>query len=115
VLESAFPGHRAIGEPEIRSAFADLCPPVRGRSGPRTHRPDLLLLPETFPAVPPTAVEVELTVKAPDRLAQICMAWARCRGLGGVVYMASDAVRRPLERAIDRADAHERIVILPIR
>jgi hypothetical protein len=29
--------------------------------------------------------------------------------------VVADAVRRPLERAIDRADAHERIVILPIR
>lgn len=113
-LESAFPGHRAVGEPEIRSAFADLCPPLRARRGPRTHRPDLLLVPGSFPAVPPTAVEVELTVKAPERLAEICLAWARSRDVGGVIYVASDAVRKPLERALDRAEARGRIVILPI-
>jgi hypothetical protein len=114
-LESAFTGHRAVGEPEIRSAFADLCPSVRARSGPRTHRPDLLLLPGTFPAAPPTAVEVELTVKAPERLARICLAWSRSRDVGGVVYIVADGVRKPLERAVDRAGAGERIVILPIR
>ncbi|HUE26858.1 MAG TPA: hypothetical protein VMP89_08800, partial [Solirubrobacteraceae bacterium] len=113
-LESAFPGHRAVGEPEIRSAFAELCPPVRARGGPAAHRPDLLLLPSEFPAAPATAVEVELTVKAPARLERICRAWARQRGIGGVIYIAPDSVRRPLERAIGRADAGERIVIVPM-
>jgi hypothetical protein len=113
-LESAFPSHRAVGEPEIRGAFAELCPPVPSRRGPRTHRPDLLLLPETFPAALPTAVEVELTVKAPERLAGICRGWARTRSVSGVIYIASDAVRRPLEKAISRADARERIVIVPL-
>ncbi len=113
-LESAFPGHRVVGEPEIRAAFAELCPPVPSRGGPRTHRPDLLLLPGAFPAVPPTAIEIELTVKAPERLVRICRAWARSREVGGAIYMAPHAVRRPLERAIDLADARERIVIVPI-
>jgi len=113
-LESAFPGHRAVGEPEIRTGFAELCPPVPSRTGPRTHRPDLLLLAEPFPAALPTAVEIELTVKAPERLVLICRGWARTRSVAGVVYMAPEAVRRPLERAIERADARERIVILPL-
>jgi hypothetical protein len=111
-LESAFPDHRVVGEPELRSALAELCPRVPGRHGPRVHRPDLLLLPGTVPAAPPTAVEVELTVKAPERLAQICRAWARARTVGGVIYFASPAVERPLERAIDRTAAHGRVVIV---
>lgn len=116
-LESAFPGHRAVGEPEIRSAFAELCPPVRTRGvagGPRSHRPDLLLLPGTFPAAPATAVEIELTVKAPERLEAICRAWARSRDVEGVIYIAANPVHRPLERAIRRADARERIVVVPV-
>jgi hypothetical protein len=113
-METAFPGHRAVGEPEIRSAFAELCPRMQGRGGPCTHRPDLLLLPARFPAAPATAVEVELTVKAPERLERICRCWARHRGVGGVVYVASASVRRPLERAIARADAGERIAIVPL-
>jgi hypothetical protein len=103
-----------VGEPEIRSAFAELCPPVPSRRGPRAHRPDLLLLPATFPAAPATAVEVELTVKAPERLTAICRAWSRSRAVGGVIYMAPEAVRRPLERAIDRAEGRGRIVIVPV-
>lgn len=114
LLESAFPDHRAAGEPEICSAFAHLCPPVPGRHGPRSHRPDLLLLPASFRAAPATAVEVELTVKAPDRLESICRAWARQRAVD-VLYLAPEPVRRPLQRAVERAGASERIVIVPLQ
>lgn len=116
-LESAFPGHRAVGEPEIRCAFADLCPPVRARGGVggvRFHRPDLLLVPAAFPDARATAVEVELTVKAPARLEAICRAWARQREVGGVIYIAPDHVRSALARAIERAGARERIAIVPL-
>ncbi len=113
-LESAFPDHRVLGEPELRSAFAGLCPVIRGRGGPKAHRPDLLVLPGAFPTALPTAVEVELTVKAPDRLEAIVRAWARHREVGGAIYLASDSVRRPLERAIERAAAHGRVVIVPL-
>jgi hypothetical protein len=60
----------------------------------------------------PVAVEVELTVKAPRRLAEICRAWARCRCVAGVLYLAPPEVRRALERAIDQAQAGERIAVL---
>jgi hypothetical protein len=113
LLESAFPGHRAAGEPEICSAFAHLCPPVPGRHGPRFHRPDLLLVPASFPAAAAIAVEVELTVKAPDRLESICRAWARQRTVD-VLYLAPEPVRRPLESAVQRAGARGRIVIVAL-
>ena len=60
----------------------------------------------------PVAVEVELTVKAPQRLAEICRAWARCRCVAGVLYLGPPEVRRALERAIEQVDAGERIVVL---
>ena len=57
------------------------------------HRPDLVLLrrPRRRLALP-VAVEVELTVKAPQRLRAICRAWARCSQVAGVVYLVSRAV-----------------------
>ena len=62
----------------------------------------------------PTVIEVELTVKAPRRLEEICRAWARARCVAGVVYAAPAPVERALERAIARADADERIVVVPL-
>jgi hypothetical protein len=60
----------------------------------------------------PVAVEVELTIKAPERLTAICRAWARCRTVAGVLYLAPPEVQRALERAIARAQAHEQIVVV---
>ncbi len=60
----------------------------------------------------PVAVEVELTVKAPQRLAEICRAWARCRCVAGVLYLAPPEVRRALERALEQVEAGERIAVL---
>jgi hypothetical protein len=114
-LESGFPGHSVIGEPVIRSAFAELCPPVPVRGGPRAHRPDLALLPTCRRIGLPIAVEVELTVKAPGRLEAICRAWARHRAIAGVVYLAAAPVRPPLERAIARVGAGDRIVVLALQ
>lgn len=62
----------------------------------------------------PVAVEVELTVKAPPRLTAICRAWARCRLVDGVLYYAPPAVTRALQRAIDEAQAGDRVVALPL-
>lgn len=60
----------------------------------------------------PVAVEVELTVKGPERLTGICLAWARCRTVAGVLYLAPPEVQRALQRAIARAQAQEQIVVL---
>jgi hypothetical protein len=60
----------------------------------------------------PVAVEVELTVKAPQRLADICRAWARCRCVAGVIYLGPPEVRRALQRTLDQIEAGGRIVVL---
>ena len=60
------------------------------------------------------AVEVELTVKAPGRLAEICRGWARARCVAGVLYLVSPQVERPLRRAIERARAGEKLVVVPL-
>ncbi len=87
---------------------------LRGTRGPRAHRPDLLLEPASPAGGLPVAVEVELTVKAPERLAAVCLAWARSRAVSGVLYLAAPEVRVPLGRAIARAGAGERLVVLDL-
>ena len=62
----------------------------------------------------PVAVEVELTIKAPPRLAAICRAWARCPLVDGVLYYAPPPVSRAVQRAIDAAQAGDRVVVLPL-
>jgi hypothetical protein len=80
---------------------------------PSRHRPDLVLWPVENGAAP-VAVEVELTVKAPRRLEQICRAWVRARCVAGVLYVASPGAERALAQAIERARGRERIVVLPL-
>jgi hypothetical protein len=120
-LERRYPDQRVLGERELRrderehgaplaSAFLGIGP--QGR--PLLHRPDLVLWPERAEESPPVAVEVELTVKAPERLADICRAWARCRCVAGVLYLAPPDVQRALARAIERAHAGERIVVVAL-
>ena len=120
-LESGYPAHRVLGEPALRAAVRTGClrlpaPVLPGlRPGAsRSHRPDLLLVPEHGHDGLAVAVEVELTVKSPERLEAICVAWARERTLAGVVYFAAAAVIAPLERAIERARAQERIVVVAL-
>jgi hypothetical protein len=128
-LERRYPDHRVQGERELRRderergaalASARLGMTAGGRS--LLHRPDLVLWPvacavEGEPAQAnelPVAVEVELTIKAPRRLVEICRAWARCRTIAGVLYLAPPEVGRALRRAIERSDAHERIVAVEL-
>ncbi|HEY3828325.1 MAG TPA: hypothetical protein VGL57_03925 [Solirubrobacteraceae bacterium] len=120
-LERCYPDHRVAGERELRRdereqqrilASADLGSGRHG--GPLSHRPDLVLWPLGDPARLPIAVEVELTIKAPERLAAICQAWARARCVGGVLYLAPPAVERALLRAIEQAQAGERVVVVAL-
>lgn len=120
-LEQRHPDHRIEGERELRRAEHDQRRPVASARlglGPegeaRLHRPDLVLWPRSGPGELPVAIEVELTIKAPRRLAELCQAWARCRLVAGVVYYAPPDVARALARAIGRVRARESIVVVPL-
>lgn len=119
VLERCYPDHRVLGERELRrderelgAVLASAQLGAGSRAQTAVHRPDLVLWPEDALGALPVAVEVELTIKAPRRLAEICRAWARCRAVSGVLYIAPPEVMRALERTLDRVCAHERIVVV---
>ncbi len=120
-LERCYPDHRVQGERELRGeerehhrvlASAELG--ESQRAGGLRHRPDLVLWPIDPAGGSPVAVEVELTIKAPERLAAICRAWARARCVAGALYLASPEVERAVQRAIDRGQARERVVVVSL-
>jgi hypothetical protein len=120
-LELAYPDYRVMGERWLRGEESDtpLASATLGwhaDGSPLLHRPDLVLWSMSNESVAdaslPVAIEVELTVKAPRRLFEICRAWARCRCVDGVIYFAAPEVLRPLGRAIEKANAGDRIVML---
>ncbi len=122
-LEHAYPDHNVMGERELRrderEAATALASASLGRGpggAPLLHRPDLVLWPQhgSSDEQLPVAVEVELTVKAPRRLLEICRAWARCRCVAGTLYLVARDVERPLARAIAEAHAAGRIAAVPI-
>jgi hypothetical protein len=97
-LHHALPGWRIFSDREIRTLENerdDLLASTRvgelpgGR--PALHRPDLAL---TAPDGRVIAVEIELSVKAPKRLAAICRGYARARHLHRVYYLATPPARR---------------------
>jgi hypothetical protein len=120
-LERRYPHHRLIGERELRRDERERGHPLasaklaasRGVEG-RLHRPDLVLYPPNPDGGLPLAVEVELTIKSPERLVQICRAWARCRTIAGVIYFAPEDVQRALRRAVAKVRAFEQVVIVPL-
>lgn len=119
-LERRYPGHMAIGERELLRHWRDgvgvlACARLgHDRHGAALmHRPDLVLVPQRGVTEPPVAVEVELTTKSPRRLEEICRAWARCRSVAGVIYLAAPGVERALERAVARADASSKVLVVP--
>ncbi len=120
-LEHCYPDHRVMGERELRRdereqrcvlASAELGVGTRGQV--LRHRPDLVLWCADARAGLPVAIEVELTLKAPERLLEICQAWARARCVAGIIYLAAPDVERALQRAIDRAHAQERVVVVAL-
>lgn len=119
-LERCYPDYRLIGERELRRDERDRGRPLASAAfgwtatgAGRSHYPDLVLSPSDGDGLP-VAVEVELTIKGPGRLAEICRAWARCRHVAGVLYLATDLVQRPLERAIEETRASEQVVVVPL-
>lgn len=120
-LEHCYPDHRVLGERELRreerrrgASLASAVLGIGADSRPLLHRPDLVLWPRGVDVGLPVAVEVELTIKAPRRLAEICRAWARCRCVAGVLYLVAPAVEQALERAIEKAQAGEQIAVVPL-
>lgn len=122
-LEQAYPDHYVMGERELRrderEAATQLASALLGRGpggAPLLHRPDLVLWPQNASADErlPVAVEVELTIKAPRRLLEICRAWGRSRCVAGTLYLVAPDVQRPLERAIAQAQAAGRIAAVPL-
>jgi hypothetical protein len=118
-LQRCYPEQSVVGERELRRDERRHGAPVAsavlrhaGGHSPMLHRPDLVLCSSAPDRGRPIAVEVELTIKAPRRLEQICRAWARSRDVSGVLYLTTPAVERALRRAIERAHANERIVVL---
>jgi hypothetical protein len=116
-LERAYPDHEVMGERELRreerQADAPLASARLGDTpagAPLLHRPDLVLWPHDPQESLPVAIEVELTIKAPQRLLEICTAWARCRCVAGTLYLAAAEVQRPLSRAIAGAHAEEHVI-----
>ena len=114
-LEQA--GHIVGGERELR-AFERLeaRPLVSAEIGfaadgsVARHHPDLVC----WGPGRPIAIEVELTVKAPERLAAIVRGWARSRLVGGVVYYATPAAARALGRAQRSESAGGRVAVLAL-
>jgi hypothetical protein len=122
-LEHAYPDHYVMGERELRRDEREAATALasaslgRGPAGaPLLHRPDLVLWPQDALEHQrlPVAVEVELTVKAPRRLLEICRAWARSSCVAGALYLVAPDVERPLARAIAQAHAAGRIAAVPI-
>jgi hypothetical protein len=120
-LERGYPEHPISGERELRrrerASGTPIASAVLSRTsdrGRQLHRPDLVIWPAAGARGLPLAIEVELTVKAPRRLAEICRAWARSRHVQGALYIAPVEVRRALERAIVAAQASERITVIPL-
>jgi len=118
-LERAYPDHTLMGERELRreeraagAPLASACLREGPGGGQLLHRPDLVLWQGGAAQQLPVAIEVELTVKAPRRLLEICRAWARCRCVAGTLYFAAPDVQRPLARALAHADAGERVGLL---
>jgi hypothetical protein len=121
-LERRYPDHRVLGERELRRDERERGAPLASTSlggttvggEPPLHRPDLALCPRHADRGLPVAVEVELTVKSPVRLAEICRSWLRCRHVAGVLYLATPEVERALMRALEREPQGERLAVLAL-
>lgn len=117
-LNADLPGWDVLSEREIRAAESDRGELVASaRVGelpggrPALHRPDLAVI---SPEERVVAVEVELSVKAPRRLAGICRGYARARHIDRVYYLATPAAARAVARAVVETRAQDRITVLAL-
>jgi hypothetical protein len=123
-LEHRYPGHRVIGvrellrdEREHGSRLATI--EIQGRYGRRSHTPDLVIWPPLADGeaeVPlPVAVEVELTTKGNEVLTENCRAWASCRYIEAVLYLAETRrIETRLLDVIDKLKAEDTIIVNPL-
>ena len=117
-LHRGFAGWEILSERQLRVEESDrgalvASAKVGERPGGRAalHRPDLALISAEGRAL---AIEVELSIKAPRRLAAICRGWARARHVSHVYYLAESAPARAVSRAIAETRAEDRITVLPL-
>lgn len=76
---------------------------LKVEGGRRLHRCDLIA--EAGDGVPPEAIEVELSLKGPERLDLILRSWRRAVGegrFGGVLYRCSERTLGGVRRAVER-------------
>lgn len=118
-LHRGLPGWGCLSERELRAVESDERRLVASAQvgvlpggRPALHRPDLAVVAPDGGVV---AVEVELSVKAPRRLAAICRGYARARHLQRVYYLASVPAARAVARAVADTRAEDRIVVVPLR
>ncbi len=76
------------------------------------HRPDIALV---GPGRRVCAVEVELSIKAADRLRMICRGWGRARHLAHVYYLTTPEVTRAVRRAVSATHVEELVTVVPLR
>jgi hypothetical protein len=118
-LHAGLPGAEVLSEREIRAVENDQAELVASaRLGelpggrPALHRPDLAVVSPDGGRV--VAVEVELSVKAPRRLAAICRGYARARHLDHVYYLAIPAAARAVARGVAETRSEDRITVLAL-
>jgi len=76
---------------------------------PRLHRPDLAVLMDSGVL----AVEVELTAKAPARLAKIVRAWRGAKCVSEVHYVCPPGpTRRAVKMAVSKTEASRKVAVL---
>jgi DNA-binding MarR family transcriptional regulator len=110
-------GERVGGERELRaferlagSALASAAVGLARDGTTAWHRPDLVC----WRPGATIAVEVELTVKAPERLRAIVRGWARSRIVAGAVYYATPAASRAVAAAVASESSDELVAVLAL-
>jgi hypothetical protein len=111
-------GERLLSEREIAAAEQmagkRIYSAERGGRARGHHRPDLIRLGHA-----PEAIEVELTNKAPTRLAALLREWRRAiarQKLARVIYLCPTETLHSVERALQRIRAEDssRLIALPL-
>lgn len=103
-LRHRYPGVELLSEFELRLRESIEQRPIASAHvghtpshQPRLHRPDLILIPA---GRQPTAIEVELTPKAPERLRAIMTGWRRAHWVERAVYLCPEG---PTQNAVQAA------------